>query len=437
MKTLARLLGGLSAVVSLTLLLPPRILARSQLAIVSAIGGALSPFVAFAGLLGSALGLLTRDTLATGLGATGAGVATRHIAQNIQPHTEFERVYGPNWPEHIPAHRRSGFLTARWAPNQRFNTSYVAVQRDVVVGTHVETNRPLLADLWTPPTHVARSGLTYLYLHGSAWHFLDKGFATDATFAHLANQGHLVVDLAYTLAPEANIIEMQHDVKRAIHYLKTHADDLQIDPDRIVLAGGSAGGHLALLAGYTPTDARLRPADLPLDADLTVCGIVSYYGFPDLITAQGWFESISTSPLAGSEEQLKTTLDMLAKLANSDTPLYDPNSQLPIRTPADILPSAIGAPMHAAPARWNLVSPINHVGDHCPPTLLLQGTADVGGMLPDARRLHRALKQVGTTALLIEFPNSQHGFDLFFPQLSPAAHAALYDTERFLALLAR
>lgn len=436
MKTFARLLSGLSALVSLTLLLPPRILAKTQLTTVSAIGGALSPFVAFAGLLGSALGLLTRDPLATGLGAVGAGVATRHVAQNIRPHTEFERVYGPNWQEHIPAHRRSGFLTARWSPNQRFNTSYAAVRRDLVVGTHVETNRPLLADLWTPPTHVARSGLAYLYLHGSAWHFLDKGFGTNAVFAHLANQGHLIVDLAYTLAPAANVIEMQHDVKRAIHYLKTHADELQIDPDRIVLAGGSAGGHLALLAGYTPTDARLRPADLPLDADLTVSGIVSVYGFPDLVTAQGWFESLGDAGLA-SEAQINSQLQTMMKLANSDTQPFDPNHPPQIRSLADILPSAVGAPMHAAPARWNLVSPINHVGDHCPPTLLLQGTSDGGGMLPDVRRLHRALKQVGATALLVEFPDTQHGFDLFFPQLSPAAHAALYDTERFLALLAR
>jgi acetyl esterase/lipase len=67
--------------------------------------------------------------------------------------------------------------------------------------------------------------------------------------------------------------------------------------------------------------------------------------------------------------------------------------------------------------------------------LLLQGAHDMGGMAPDVRRLHRALRQAGATSVYVEFPNTEHGFDLFFPKWSPAAQAATYDTERFLALM--
>jgi len=42
---------------------------------------------------------------------------------------------------------------------------------------------------------------------------------------------------------------------------------------------------------------------------------------------------------------------------------------------------------------------------------------------------------VGTTSVYVEFLNTEHGFDLFFPRWSPAAQAATYDTERFLALM--
>ena len=63
--------------------------------------------------------------------------------------------------------------------------------------------------------------------------------------------------------------------------MKHHAADLQIQPDRIVLAGGSAGGHLALLAAYAPDDPTLTPAELA-GSDPRVCAVVSLYGQADL-----------------------------------------------------------------------------------------------------------------------------------------------------------
>jgi acetyl esterase/lipase len=88
-----------------------------------------------------------------------------------------------------------------------------------------------------------------VYLHGSAWCMLDKDVGTRPLFRHLAAQGHV----AYWLFPETDLPGMVADAKRALAWMKHHAADLQVRPDRVVVAGGSAGGHLGLLAAYAPT----------------------------------------------------------------------------------------------------------------------------------------------------------------------------------------
>jgi acetyl esterase/lipase len=101
----------------------------------------------------------------------------------------------------------------------------------------------------------------------------------------------------------------------------------------------------------------------------------------------------------------------------------------------EMLPSLCGGTPDEVPEVYDLGSPTNHVGSHCPPTLLLQGAHDMGGMVPDVRRLHRALRKAGATSVCVEFPDTDHAFDLIFPKWAPAAQAATYDTERFLALV--
>jgi acetyl esterase/lipase len=91
------------------------------------------------------------------------------------------------------------------------------------------------------------------------------------------------MDVAYRLCPEVDIYGMIGDVKRAIAWMKANASRYGVDPEKIVLGGASAGGHLALLAGYAPQHPELAPEDVK-SADLSVCGIISYYGPKDLLT---------------------------------------------------------------------------------------------------------------------------------------------------------
>lgn len=124
------------------------------------------------------------------------------------------------------------------------------------------TDRKLLADVWSPPDSVAPSGLGFIYLHGGGYSAFDKGGPTEPWFRHLAAQGHVVMDVSYRLIPETTVPGMQGDVKRALAWLKRKADRYGVNPDKIVLGGGSAGSHLALLAAYAPYHPLFTPEDV-------------------------------------------------------------------------------------------------------------------------------------------------------------------------------
>ena len=89
------------------------------------------------------------------------------------------------------------------------------------------------------------------------------------------------------------------------------------------------------------------------------------------------------------------------------------------------------------PELYRQISPIVHVGADTPPTLQFVGEHDV--YVSDSgsvSALHRKLQEVGVPSVYVEFPRTDHAFDLFLPEISPAAQAAMYDVDRFLALMA-
>lgn len=89
------------------------------------------------------------------------------------------------------------------------------------------------------------------------------------------------MDVAYRLCPEVDIYGMIGDVKRAVAWMKKNATRFEVNPTKIILGGGSAGCHLAMLAAYTPTLEEFTPIDLKYE-DLSVRGVISLYGPSDL-----------------------------------------------------------------------------------------------------------------------------------------------------------
>lgn len=84
---------------------------------------------------------------------------------------------------------------------------------------------------------------------------------------------------------------------------------------------------------------------------------------------------------------------------------------------------------------YELASPVTHVSPDCPPTLLFQGDKDLLVPADATCALQAKLKEAGVPAITVIFPWTDHIFDLALPQTNPASQSALYDVDRFLALL--
>jgi acetyl esterase/lipase len=96
----------------------------------------------------------------------------------------------------------------------------------------------------------------------------------------------------------------------------------------------------------------------------------------------------------------------------------------------------LGGTPDEVPEVYRQASPISYVGPACPPTLLLQGADDMVVSAQAVRQLAEALWAAGAPVLHVEYPQTEHAFDIILPDFAPAAQAALYEVERFLALLA-
>jgi acetyl esterase/lipase len=392
---------------------------------------ALTPLLALIGAVGSVLGVLFKDIFTVSVGLFGFVTSLRHVIRVMADHKEFDRIFGEGWETYIPASQRMRMLKARWSPRVP-NPPRVPWERDVIIGTNVDCGEPIWVDIWKPPDGVEPTGLGLIYLHGSGWHFTDKDLRTRRFFRHLAGQGHVIMDVAYTLAPNARLRGMVTDVKQAIAWLKTHHDKYGIDPERIVLMGGSAGGHLALLSAYTPNDPAFQLVDLKVET--SVRAVISFYGPTDLIHQHDYMTTSFTRYPSHDTRLGHALLSLLERWGRRSRFVPKKGSFI---EPKDLLPNVVGATPEENPEEFHLGSPLHHIGQHCPPTLLLQGTHDFAGMHPDVCRFHRVLREAGVPSILVEFPNTEHAFDILSPSRSPATQAATYDVERFLFLVGR
>ena len=416
MIILATILSGLSLLMSILLLIKLKEPTLVMFAILAGIASALSPYWAIMGVVGAVIGWAYQAPWAVPTGVVGAGMMIWYVWQCTRDHKGFEDAFGAGWKNQISPQQAKRMVKRRWSPFLKMKASPKPIwERDVPFWTVPDSDRQLLCDIWRPGDGNA-SGLAFIYLHGSSWYLSDKDFGTRPFFRHLVAQGHTVMDVAYRLMPEVNIYGMIGDVKRAVAWMKENASRYGVSPEKIVLGGGSAGGHLALLAGYTPEHPELTPEDLK-SADLSVCGVVSYYGPTDLLAIyQHW--------------NLQQTVD-LPPVPVGENPNYKKNMRDSGRL--DIL---LGGHPQDVPHIYQLASPITHVHPGCPPTLLLHGKQDFTIPVESTCTLYRKLVQAGVPATKVVFPWTDHGFDLLLPpQINPAAQSALYDVDRFLALM--
>lgn len=166
----------------------------------------------------------------------------------------------------IPDHSE---IFARWRADSRATRDQLRCEADYYFGpSPAET-----LDLY--PAAVPNAPLL-VFMHGGYWRSLDK---QDFSFLAPAfvNAGVAVAMPNYGLAPATSIAEMVRQMLRAMAWLYRHAAELGIDRRRIVVAGHSAGAHLAAM--ILAADWPLMAGDLPQDL---LCGAVCISGLYDL-----------------------------------------------------------------------------------------------------------------------------------------------------------
>jgi len=247
-------------------------------------------------------------------------------------------------------------------------------QRQTVPFAAVD-GQSLVLDVYTPSQPAATTRPAIIVIHGGSW---SGGQKSDFPRWNqwLVDHGFVVFDIEYRLAPQPNWQTATADVKCAIGWVKQNAATYNVDAQRLALWGRSAGGHLALLAAYTPDEPALPPS-CPI-SDTQVQAVVAFYGPADLL----WGYTHPAKP------------DVI------DGP--------------GTLRRFLGGDPQAVPDAFRIGSPITHVGSATPPTLLLHGRRD---NLVGARHSELLAEQLSVTNIphqTVYIPYGQHGFDYNF-----------------------
>ncbi len=430
----AAVLGSLAAFMSLLLFVRLRWPAP-VLWILKLFVSALSPWLTLSGVLCTIVGIATGSVIISLIGMYDVLIFFMFIIRVTRPPDfsgSFEKAFGLHWEERIKTRQKKYFLTSRTVfmlpavPDPR-------MEQNISFATIPGTDRQLLCDIWQPPENVAPSRLAFIYLHGSAFYMLDKDCGTRPLFRHLAAQGHVIMDVAYRLSPETDIMGMVNDVKRAIVWMKENAGVYGINPNQIVVGGGSAGGHLALLTAYTADNPLFTPKELE-GKDISSCAVISLYGTNDLkaiyyhtnqhLTTRSIPGRPKKAVPAKMPEWIKKSMGKDFHRLGMDKGFENAGALAPL----------LGGHPDECPENYALFSVATHVHPDCPPTLLIHGEHDLLAPITSTRMLHTRLLEEKVPAVAHFLPQTDHAFDLVLPKISPTAHTAFYDVERFLAL---
>ncbi len=201
---------------------------------------------------------------------------------------------------------------------------------------------------------------------------------------HLAENGYVVGSISYRVAPTAKFPEPLEDVKAAIRYLKANADRFGIDPSRIGIVGGSAGGYLTAMAGTTSgTKMFDRGENLQVTSDVKAA--VDLYGLSDLTQIGSDFSADvqARHRSAGATEALWV----------NGSPVFGGRD------------GGILADKQAAEA----ANPIHYISKTSAPMLLMHGTSDTVVSPSQTDLLYQALQKSGIPSERYLVTGAAHG----------------------------
>ncbi len=232
----------------------------------------------------------------------------------------------------------------------------VTVEANIAYDRYPETRLDIVRP--KAPAKGKRPGV--LVIHGGGWVNGSKEAQIAPFCLRYVEQGFVCASVEYRLAKAATAPAAVMDVLKAAQWFRDNAQRYHVDTKRIVVTGGSAGGHLALMVGMNRRSAKLGPRT-------RVRAVVNFYGITDV-----------ADQLGGPNER---------KYAVTWLPEQERRLTLATR-----------------------VSPMTYVRKDLPPILTIHGDADQTVPYEHGVRLTKALRDAGSTAELVNVPQGGHGF---------------------------
>ncbi len=147
-------------------------------------------------------------------------------------------------------------------------------------------------DIYYNPTSTKPTPIV-LHIHGGGWNHGTK--ESQNGFSSYFKAGFAVANVEYRLVQVAPAPAAIEDIRCALKYIKTHAKELNINPNKVVIEGGSSGAHLALMGGLLENDNRFD-GNCPEKTDMRVAAIISNYAptdFTDMNSDMSRFKSLT------------------------------------------------------------------------------------------------------------------------------------------------
>ena len=253
---------------------------------------------------------------------------------------------------------------------------YHARDIQITKNIHYGDNERNVLDVWRTST-TPSSAPVMIYFHGGSWVFGDKKDQGRPMLHEMVKRGWIVVTANYRLAPKDPWPAQIEDATRVLYWVKKYIASYGGDPNRVVVSGGSAGGHLASLVSLTTNDETWRPVDASGVTDWSVRGCVSYYGVLEMTGDEEYWHGLGKGLMYLLENRV------VQKKYEENVALYE------------------------------ALSPLNRVRSDSPPFLVIQGGNDTLVDVHVARGFVQRFKEVCTAPIYyLEMPFAQHTFDL-------------------------
>jgi acetyl esterase/lipase len=244
-------------------------------------------------------------------------------------------------------------------------TAAFALDYQIEANIHYAKYPETVLDILQPSAPALGNRPGIIVIHGGGWVQGDKERMLEEYCLPFIRHGFVAANIEYRLANAAPAPAAVSDALQAAQWFHDHSARYKVDPNRILVTGTSAGGHLALMVGMT--------------LDVKIAGVIDFFGIADVA------------------DQLE-----------------GPNAR---EYAAQWIPEQ--------PNRMDLarkMSPMTYVRKGLPPVLALHGDADPVVPYEQSVNLTKAIKSAGGDAELITVPMGKHGFtpqqmDELWPQI--------------------